>query len=77
MATEALRMVLDRSTLGELLERDQALEAGIYPVPEDSHRYLSRVKAARDGKNKVEVNLGPDKQQLKRVKQRVQPNFNG
>jgi len=59
-ATEALRMVLDNTTLGELLERDEALEAGIYPVPEDSHRYLSRIEAARDSKSKVKINKRSD-----------------
>lgn len=37
-ATAALREVLASSSLAELVERDSALEAGTYPVPNDAHR---------------------------------------
>ncbi len=40
-AADALKEVLARTTLADLLARDEALEAGTYPVPPDSHRRLT------------------------------------
>lgn len=41
MATASLRQVLGSTTLAMLIERDAAIEAGIYPVPADAHPHAA------------------------------------
>jgi Rrf2 family protein len=45
---ESLRAVLAATSLAELAERDQAIEAGTYPVPADAHRRAARTVPAAD-----------------------------
>lgn len=54
-ATGALRDALAKTTLADLVARDAALEAGTYPVPDDSHRHGAPTVAIED---RVQVELG-------------------
>lgn len=47
-ASAALREVLARTSLADVVARDRALEAGTYPAPPDSHRHSPRQFALRD-----------------------------
>jgi len=47
-ASAALREVLARTSLADVVARDRALEAGTYPAPSDSHRHPPRQFALRD-----------------------------
>jgi Rrf2 family protein len=47
-ASAALREVLARTSLADVVARDRALEAGTYPAPSDSHRHSPRQFALRD-----------------------------
>lgn len=53
-ATDSLRDLLSRTTLAELAARDEAIEAGTYQVPADSHRSHPGSVAVSDG---VQVEL--------------------
>jgi Rrf2 family protein len=54
-ATAALREVLAATTLEDVAHRDEALEAGTYPAPLDSHRLAATTVAVADT---VQVELG-------------------
>ncbi|MCL4421637.1 MAG: Rrf2 family transcriptional regulator [Actinobacteria bacterium] len=53
-ATAALRDSLDRTSLAVLVERDEALSAGTYPMPTDSHRH---VQTGLELSDRVQVEL--------------------
>jgi len=53
-AAAALREVLAKTTLADLVERDRAIEAGTFPVPADTHRVQAFTVAVTDS---VQVEL--------------------
>ena len=69
-ATKALRETLEATSLAVLVERDETLEAGRYPVPSDSHRQAS-VTIDIDDWVQVELSQGVVERLIKGAETRI------